>query len=55
MHIPIFGDDHLLKEQPDYALILAWNFAEEIMNNLREFSDKGGRFIVPIPYPRIIG
>jgi SAM-dependent methyltransferase len=54
-HIPVVSDDVLLERQPDYALLLAWNFAEEIMNNLKVFSDRGGKFIMPIPNPRIIG
>ncbi|MCK1303436.1 class I SAM-dependent methyltransferase [Bradyrhizobium sp. 24] len=55
MSIEVVSDDMLLKHQPDYALLLAWNFAEEIMNNLKEFSDRGGKFIIPIPTPRIVG
>jgi len=51
--IPIYGDEKLLEEQPDYALILAWNFADEIMNNLKEFKERGGKFIVPVPKPTI--
>lgn len=54
-HIEVVPDDMLLTHQADYALLLAWNFAEEIMNNLKEFSDRGGKFIIPIPTPRIIG
>ncbi len=55
VRIEVVSDDMLLTHQPDYALLLAWNFAEEIMNNLKEFSDRGGKFIIPIPTPRIIG
>ena len=51
--IPIYGDEKLLEEQPDYALILAWNFSKEIMNNLSEFKKRGGKFIVPVPKPVI--
>ncbi len=53
-HIPILTDEYLLKDQPDYALLLAWNFAEEIMKNLSEFKKRGGKFIIPVPKPKIV-
>jgi hypothetical protein len=55
-HIPVVPDSALMGDRPpDYALLLAWNFADEIMNNLREFSNQGGKFIIPIPTPTIVG
>ena len=52
-HIPIVPDSRLLEDMPDYALILAWNWAEQIMNNLKEYTDRGGKWIIPIPEPHI--
>jgi SAM-dependent methyltransferase len=54
MHIPVYSDKKIASDKPDYALILAWNFAKEIMNNNNEFRKKGGKFIVPIPHPKIV-
>lgn len=53
-HIPVVPDSYLLENQPDYALLLAWNFADEIMKNLSEYKNRGGKFIIPIPFPKII-
>jgi SAM-dependent methyltransferase len=53
-HIPIYPTERLLDDQPDAALILAWNFAEEIMEQQAEFARRGGQFLVPIPKPKIV-
>ncbi|MEO6323132.1 MAG: class I SAM-dependent methyltransferase [Thermoanaerobaculia bacterium] len=53
--IPVVSDQVLLDQGADYALLLAWNFAEEIMSNLSAFRARGGKFIIPIPHPTVIG
>jgi C-methyltransferase C-terminal domain/Putative zinc binding domain/Methyltransferase domain len=52
--IPIRAPENLLKDQPDYALLLAWNFAPEIIRRETEYQKCGGRFIMPIAEPKII-
>lgn len=52
--IPVVSDHELFSRRPDYALLLAWNFQKEIINNLKRFQKNGGKFIVPIPKIEII-
>ena len=53
-HIPVVADEEVLKQRPDYALLLAWNFADEIKANLRDYVRGGGKFIIPIAHPHIV-
>jgi hypothetical protein len=54
MHIPVMPVETLLARQPDHILILAWNFAEEIMLQQQAYRARGGRFIIPLPAPVVI-
>lgn len=53
-HIKIVDDFKLVSNSADYALLLAWNFKDEIIKNCEEFQKNGGKFIIPIPSPKII-
>ena len=52
-HIPILPTEEMYKRKPEYVLILAWNFAEPIMEMHKKYLENGGHFIVPLPEPKI--
>lgn len=52
--IPIYSPERISSERPDYLIVFAWNFADEIMAQQAEFRRAGGRFIVPLPRLRVV-
>lgn len=54
MHIPVVDAAHLEDDRPEYVLIIAWNFAREVVAQQDAYRRAGGKFIVPIPEPMIL-
>lgn len=52
--IRVVSSKNLYENRPDYLLILAWNFADSIMRNHSKYKKLGGKFIIPVPTPKII-
>ncbi len=54
VHIPILPTDVLFERKPDYVLVLPWNIEQEIVTQCAGIREWGGKFIVPVPDPRIV-
>jgi novobiocin biosynthesis protein NovU/D-mycarose 3-C-methyltransferase len=52
--VPVVSAEKLTEAQPDFLLILAWNFIDEILDRTVAFREAGGRYIVPVPALRYI-
>jgi hypothetical protein len=52
--IPVIEESRLYEDQPEYALLLSWHIAEELIPKL---SAKGfrGQYILPLPSPKVVG
>ncbi|MFH2142215.1 MAG: class I SAM-dependent methyltransferase [Bacteroidota bacterium] len=52
-NIPVVSSSYMAENKPDYIIIFAWNFAEEILKKLEIFKNQGVKFIIPLPEPII--
>jgi len=53
--IPIYSEEQMRNESPDYLLVLPWHFISEFIERERDFLLGGGKFIVPCPKFQVIG
>lgn len=53
-HIPIKSPDRIRETKPDYLLILPWNIKAEIMEQMSDIREWGGKFVVPIPEVEVL-
>jgi hypothetical protein len=52
--IPVLSPDQLMALRPDYVMIGAWNFKDEIIRTLKQRYGYSGRYIVPLPKPVVL-
>jgi hypothetical protein len=52
-HLQVVPAERVFEEQPDFLLVLAWNFFSEIGRQLAAYQERGGQFVIPIPFPRV--
>ncbi len=53
-HLEIYDPRRLVEDRPDLALLLTWNFAEEILSQQADFRAAGGKFIIPLPELQVV-
>ncbi len=53
-HQPIRPVQTLLEDQPEAVLLLAWNFEDEVLEQQAAYRAVGGKFVVPVPEPRLV-
>lgn len=54
VHLLVHPPEKILREKPDYTLILCWNIANEVMEQLSEYKNGGGKFIIPVPKIKVV-
>ena len=53
-HIPVVHPNELKTNMPDYVFLLAWNYADAILEKEHELRERGVKFIIPVPTVRVV-
>jgi hypothetical protein len=48
-HIPVLPSDELYIRMPDVVVVLAWQYAKQIIRRHAKYLEEGGLFIIPLP------
>ena len=54
VHIPVSPYERFVEEPPDYALLFAWNHAQEILAKEKDYMSRGGKFVLYVPRVHIV-
>lgn len=52
--IPIVSESELMASKPDYAILFAWNYRDELISKHKDYLKSGGHFIIPTPHIEIV-
>lgn len=52
--LSIHSPNALIQNKINYALLLSWNFIDEILKQQQAFTASNGKFIIPLPEVRVI-
>ena len=55
VHLPVVSPERIFEAKPDYLFVLAWNFFDEIREQLARYeTELAGKFVLPVPEPRVV-
>lgn len=53
-HHPVYASNRLATDPPGCVIILAWNYADPILQRCSAYREQGGQFLIPLPEPRLV-
>ena len=53
-NLKIISEEEGRKMKPDYFLVLPYHFIDEMLLREREFVERGGKFILPVPFVKTL-
>jgi hypothetical protein len=54
-NVEIIAEEQARAEKPDYFLVMPWHFFDEFKHREKDFLERGGKFILPLPEVKVVG